>query len=219
HHVSWYEAVVFCNKLSILEGKTPAYVINNNTDPDKWGRVPNLTDSFFWYVSCKWDARGYRLPTEMEWHWAAMGADSRLAGSTNTSGYEHPFAGIAPNVSVDQAAWYNDNSGGLIHPVGKKEANVLGLRDMSGNVAEWCWDWVNNNYQKNYGMGGKQTNYRGGDHNIGSKMRRGGSYLSEGSALVLNYRGNESGAQKAPFVVGDPRANDEYVGLRIVYPD
>ncbi|MDR1099339.1 MAG: SUMF1/EgtB/PvdO family nonheme iron enzyme [Treponema sp.] len=219
HHVSWYEAVVFCNKLSILEGKDPAYMINNSTDPDKWGKIPNLTDNFSWYVSCKWDADGYRLPTEMEWHWAAMGADSRLAGMTNTAGYEQAFAGIAPNVSAAQAAWYKDNSNGIIHPVGEKEANALGLRDMSGNVTEWCWDWVNNNYQKNYGMGGRQTNYRGGNNNTGNKMRRGGSYLSEESTLVLNYRGNESGAQVSPFVVGDPRANDEYVGLRIVYPD
>jgi formylglycine-generating enzyme required for sulfatase activity len=219
HHVSWYEAVVFCNKLSMLEGKTPAYVINNNTDPGKWGAIPTLTNNISWYVSCNWDVNGYRLPTEMEWHWAAMGADSRLAGVTNTSGYEQAFAGIVPNVSVGQAAWYKINSGGAIHPAGEKEANALGIRDMSGNVMEWCWDWVNNNYQKNYGLGGKQNNYRGGNNNTGNKMRRGGSYLSEETALVLNYRGNESGAQTAPFTSGDPRTTDEYAGLRIVCYD
>jgi formylglycine-generating enzyme required for sulfatase activity len=219
HHVSWYESVVFCNRLSMLEGKTPAYVINGITDPDKWGKIPGLADGSSWYVACKWEADGYRLPTEMEWHWASMGADSLIAGVTNSFGYFKPFAGAKANVTVNDAAWYKYNSNGGIHQVGEKDANELGLYDMSGNVMEWCWDWVNGNYNKDYGMGGRQTNYRGGDGNTGNKMRRGGCYLSEEKALVLNFRGNENGSQTAPFVVGDPRLNDEYVGLRIVYRD
>jgi formylglycine-generating enzyme required for sulfatase activity len=217
HNISWYEAVVFCNKLSVLEGKTPAYVVNNTTDTTKWGKVPDLVDNFSWNVSCKWEADGYRLPTEMEWHWAAMGADTKLSGRTNTSGYNYDFAGITPDLSAEDAAWYKDNSGGKIHPVGEKKPNELGLYDMSGNVMEWCWDWVYNNYQKTYGMGGKQTNFRGGDNNTDKKMRRGGSYLSGTEALVLNYRGVESGKQEVPYALGDPRSNEEYVGLRIVY--
>jgi formylglycine-generating enzyme required for sulfatase activity len=217
HNVSWYEAVVFCNRLSILEGKTPVYVIGNTTDPGKWGKIPDLRDNATWYVSSKWDADGYRLPTEMEWQWAAMGADSRLAGKTNTAGYGYVFAGYLPDRSAGDVAWYKNNSGGKIHPVGEKAPNDLGLYDISGNVMEWCWDWVNGNYLKNYGVGGKQTNFRGGDNMTNNKMRRGGSYLNDESDLVLNYRGNENGPRATPPTDGDPRTNDEYAGLRIVY--
>jgi formylglycine-generating enzyme required for sulfatase activity len=217
HSVSWYEAVVFCNELSILEGKTPVYMVNNSTDPDKWGEIPDLMDNFSWNVSCKWTADGYRLPTEMEWQWAAMGADARLPERTNVAGYAYSFAGVATIGDPDDAAWHKDNSGGTIHPVGEKKPNELGFYDMSGNVTEWCWDWIYNNYQKNYNMGGKQTNFRGGDNNTGPKMRRGGSYLSNEEALFLNYRGVENGSQEIPYAVGDPRTNDEYVGLRILY--
>jgi hypothetical protein len=69
-------------------------------------------------------------------------------------------------------------------------------------------------------MNGKQTNFRGGDNNTGNKMRRGGSYLSGEASLYLSYRGIDTGAaQESPFATGDPRINDEYVGLRIVYRD
>jgi formylglycine-generating enzyme required for sulfatase activity len=217
--VSWYEAVVFCNKLSILEEKTPVYAVNNNTDPEKWGNIPDLSDGSSWYVSSRWDANGYRLPTEMEWHWAAMGADSQLLGKTNTAGYNYAFAGYTPDALLDESAWYVDNSGGKIHEAAGKKPNELGLYDMSGNVMEWCWDWVSGNYQKGYSLPGRQNNYRGGDNNTGNKMRRGGSYLSGETALYLNYRGNDTGAQESPYAVGDPRSNDGYAGLRIVYRD
>jgi formylglycine-generating enzyme required for sulfatase activity len=215
--VSWYEAVMFCNKLSMLEEKDPVYVVRNSTDPAAWGTVPDLANRLTWYVSCRWDANGYRLPTEMEWHWAAMGADSGLSGKPNASGYKAAFAGASLAVMAGEAAWYTANSGGKIHRVGEKKANELGIYDLSGNVMEWCWDWVNHNNLKNYGLSGFHTDFRGGDNNIRNKMRRGGCYLSEKVNLVLNYRGNESGPQTEPAADGDPRINNDYVGLRIVH--
>lgn len=73
--------------------------------------------------------RNFRLPTEAEWEYAARGGN-------RSSGASH-----AGSFSFDKVAWCSDNSGGLTHPVKTKQANELGLYDMSGNVAEWCSDW------------------------------------------------------------------------------
>gem|GEM_PF-1347138 len=115
-HVSWYDAVAFCNALSEWDGLTPAYTI----------RGTNVT----WNRS----ANGWRLPTEAEWAYAgrggAAGRDTRFAGSNN----------------ADDVAWYSANAGRRTQPVGRKQPNELGLYDMSGNVHEWVWDWFGEEY-------------------------------------------------------------------------
>ena len=68
--MSWYDAVVYCNRRSIAEDLTPCYAIGGKTNPDEWGTVPTSSDDTWNGVDCNWDANGYRLSTEAEWEYA-----------------------------------------------------------------------------------------------------------------------------------------------------
>ena len=63
YFVSWYDALVYCNKRSMAEELTPCYSISASTNPEDWGDVPTSSDNTWNAVVCNWNANGYRLPT------------------------------------------------------------------------------------------------------------------------------------------------------------
>jgi formylglycine-generating enzyme required for sulfatase activity len=150
--VSFYDALVFCNKLSLADGLAPVYTINGSTDPGVWGRVPTSAPDPVWdAVTADFNASGYRLPTEAENTWAAMGGmkdalASDISGGINhygnTKGYAGSVEASGAQANAAAYAWFGQGSTGTTHPVGGKLPNELGIYDLSGNVYEWCWDWA-----------------------------------------------------------------------------
>lgn len=165
YNVTWYRAVEYCNRLSFAEGLTPCYsYLNYGTNPSNW---PPDWNSDYWgqgNIACQWSANGYRLPTEMEFMYAAKGGNQ-----TPASGY-NLWSGTNNGTLLGYYAWFMptayDPSYGT-KPVGTKLPNQLGLYDLSGNLWEWCWD-VLGDYPTGYvtnptGVAsGDYRTYRGG---------------------------------------------------------
>ena len=135
---SWYDSIVFCNRLSIKEGLGPAYSIGGGTDPDYWGPVPiNSTDPQ-WIVEMVPGSDGYRLPTEAQWEYACRAGTPTAFNDGVSNDYSLHIA------AIEKLGWFNTNCG-IVQKVGTANgglasANDFGLYDMHGNLYEWCWD-------------------------------------------------------------------------------
>jgi formylglycine-generating enzyme required for sulfatase activity len=134
--VRWFDAIIFCNRLSIREGLTPAYEMQTiantwSSDHVTWDGMHSHTRRDTVRVVA--NATGYRLPTEAQWEYACR------AGSDPTWNWHF---GNAESQLVNYA-WYSANSNWQTRQVGLKLPNAWGLHDMHGNVREWCWDWWN----------------------------------------------------------------------------
>lgn len=135
--------------------------------------------------------KGFRLPTEAEWEYAAR-----------SGGKKEKWAGTDKESELGEYAWYVVNSGVETHPVGQKRANGLGLYDMSGNVWEWVQDW----YDKNYYKESPRDNPIGPNHILMYRTLRGGSCYDRAQNVRTS---NRSGA------IG-PRARNPFTGFRLV---
>ena len=134
--------------------------------------------------------RRFRLPSEAEWEYAARGGNK-------SHGYKYSGSNTLSDV-----AWYDGNSDSKTHPVGQKQANELGLYDMSGNVYEWCQDWFDGTYYGKSQSSNPCNNtsgesscrvFRGGTWNHGARYSR----VSSRDGLLLDYIDNYFGLRLA----------------------
>lgn len=140
----------------------------------------------------------FRLPTDVEWEYAARGGN-------RSKGYKY-----SGSHDADRVAWYVENyqkdphgTAGTTHPVGMKQPNELGLYDMSGNV----WEWCDNLYLQEYSQNGK-TVHPGwpfeGTHLYFRRMLRGGSWGGTAKGCRVSYIDYEVEGYR-----------DEYGGFRL----
>ena len=152
-----WEAVMGNNPSRFKGENLPVETVNWNECQEFISKLNSLT------------GRKFFLPTEAEWEYAARGGKKsrsyQYSGSSN----------------ISDVAWYNGNSGSKTHPVGTKQANELGIYDMSGNVWEWCWDWYGS-YSSS-----SQTNPTGADSGS-SSVRRGGGWYDDARGCRLSHR-------------------------------
>jgi len=168
--VSWFDCIVFCNELTkkVNNGsdKECVYTVGGHTygAADAAEEKEPLMDM---------SRKGFRLPTEAEWEWAAKG------------GKEDRWAGTDKTETLADYAWYDANSSYKTHQVKLKQPNGYGLYDMSGNVWEWCWDW--------HGSLDKPVpkDYTGAAFGI-YRVKRGGSWGDQVQFTACAYRGDDT---------------------------
>jgi formylglycine-generating enzyme required for sulfatase activity len=183
--VNWVEAATYCRRLSELEGVPEDQMCFPPVDQIKPGmRLPPD------YLS----RTGYRLPTEAEWEYACR------AGAVTRR-----FYGSAEEL-LDRYGWYEKNSDGRAHPVGRLKPNDLGLIDVYGNVLEWCME-AHFPYEQE--KGGRATVYQEDPAPIYPgrlRILRGGSFDMAAQRL-------RSAARSAEYPFVGP---NQHVGFRIV---
>ena len=168
--ISWWDTLEFCNELSEKYGLIPVY----NIDKKRGILTINQIDGEISFPD-KADfskTEGFRLPTEIEWEWFAIGG--KLANKDEK---------ILDANKMEEEAWYYKNSGGRTNNVGLKKPNQLGIYDCIGNVWEWCYDTTEGDIES-----GKLYVYTALDSRKKYREIRGGSWKNGENTCTLFFR-------------------------------
>jgi uncharacterized protein YjdB len=196
--ISWFAALVFCNRLSVLKGLTPVYSIRNTTDTTQWGNVPTNAPSGSNADSIAWNRvtvlegnninYGYKIPSINHWR-------IYLSGGASYSYYY--FYRTSGTGSATGSTTWSDNYGWVLggtnvevktHQVGLKWPNGYDLYDMAGNVRELLWNTTDADGFKTYANGALDT-FSGGNSNFSYRRLGGGSYRYNSTyAIPFSYR-------------------------------
>ena len=178
-NITFYDAIEFCNRLSDRENRDTVYFMTITTR-NGHGSITAAT------VTANFSKDGYRLPTEMEWMWAAMERADHYIG------WEEPFSGATSNsdTRIDAFAWTSKNANNVTHQVRTKQRNSIDIHDLSGNVAEMCWDGYAA-YPAGVVSPGTEpiiSPENQGDAGSTTRVLRGGSYLDGASDCTVSAR-------------------------------
>ncbi|MEM6316951.1 MAG: SUMF1/EgtB/PvdO family nonheme iron enzyme [Bacteroidota bacterium] len=191
--ITWYEAVEYCNWLSAEHGYEPVYQVDKTTMDVNNG---STTDSLKWTITANWAANGYRLPTEAEWEFAARQGGKKVRFGNGQEAADPTYLNYNPaNASALPYVASGVNRGQTV-AVGSLEPNADGLYEMSGNAAEWCWDWL----EKSVTDSGNplEATISGAQ-----KVVKGGYFATSGDQLLISSRSGRS------------PTDGQYVGVRL----
>ena len=211
--VSWRDCIVWCNAYTEMINSSADECVYRKSASDpavlKNARDGTACDAAYFDKSKK----GFRLPTEAEWEYAARRQGSNTENAAQYGDVWLTKLNSASGAKADwnnadetkAVAWYRANSDNKTHPVGKKRANALGLHDMSGNVWEWCFDWSNDSPTSNdaaYEQDGIVIDPQGAASGH-LRVKRGCCWYSNAYSCAVGIRGELSPDGSLVFRLGD----------------